>query len=50
MARQHGIIAYGEREDREKLKAIAEAERLSGSEWIIKAIRSRHEDLFGKDL
>jgi hypothetical protein len=49
MARHFGIIAYGEQEDRAKLKAVTDAEGTTGSAWIIKQIRDRYEELFGKD-
>jgi hypothetical protein len=45
--RQHGIIAYGEKEDRERLKAVAAAENRSGSEWLIARIRERYAEVFG---
>ena len=45
--RQHGIIAYGEKDDRERLKAVAAAENKSGSEWLIARIRERYVEVFG---
>lgn len=47
MARTHGIISYGTPEDRARLAAIAQAERMSGSEWIIEKIRERYKELYG---
>lgn len=48
MARNIGIIAYGEKDDRARLAAVVSAtEYRSGSEWIICAIRERYAELFG---
>lgn len=48
MARNHGIIAYGEADDRKKLSMIAAAEKTSGSAWLLKQIRERYLTLFGE--
>ncbi len=48
--RNAGIIAYGTEEDREKLAILADTYRMSGSEWIVKTIRDRFAELFGKDV
>lgn len=47
MARQHGIIAYGNAEDRLRLAAIADLTQRSGSTVIIDFIRDRYAELFG---
>jgi hypothetical protein len=44
--KNHGIIAYGTPEDREKLAAVAKAMGVSGSAWIIEQIRVRYQELF----
>lgn len=45
--KNYGIIAYGEKSDRQRLKAISEAEGKSGSEWLIARIRERYVQLYG---
>ena len=47
MKRDQGIIAYGTPDDRAKLAHVAHASGVSGSEWMIKAIRARYVELFG---
>lgn len=48
MARNIGIIAYGDQDDRARLAAVVSAtETRSGSEWIITQIREKYFELFG---
>lgn len=47
MKRDQGIIAYGTPDDRAKLAHVAHASGVSGSEWMITAIRVRYAELFG---
>ncbi len=48
MARNIGIIAYGEKDDRARLAAVVLAtESRSGSEWIVTQIREKYFELFG---
>lgn len=48
MARNIGIIAYGDRDDRARLAAVVSAtESRSGSEWIVTQIREKYFELFG---
>lgn len=44
--RNAGIIAYGTEEDRQKLALLADTYGVSGSEFIIKMIRSKFDELF----
>jgi hypothetical protein len=48
MAKSVGIIAYGTRQDREKLDAIARLGDESGSSWIIKRIRQEYDRIFSQ--
>lgn len=48
--RNKGIIAYGTDEDREKLAVLADTYGLSGSEFLIKMIREKFEQLFGASV
>lgn len=48
MARNTGIIAYGDPEDRARLAEVVSATAAkSGSDWIITQIRQAHFELFG---
>lgn len=47
MKKHHGIIAYGEADDRLRLAAIAKVENKSGSAFLIDQIRKRYAELFG---
>ena len=48
MARNIGIIAYGDKDDRARLAAVVSVTEVrSGSEWIIRAIREKYFELFG---
>lgn len=40
-------MAYGTRNDQLRLRAIAEAERTTGSKWLLKKIREEYERLYG---
>ena len=49
MARNIGIIAYGDKDDRARLAAIvSETDARSGSEWIITQVRAKYTELFGE--
>ncbi len=48
MARNIGIIAYGDKDDRARLAAIVSVtDARSGSEWIITQVREKYVELFG---
>jgi hypothetical protein len=48
MARNHGIIAYGEHEDRLRLAAVAKAlGHRSASDFLVATIRAKYLELFG---
>ena len=40
-------MAYGKPVDRLKLEAVSRLEDVSGSEWLIRVIRSRYEAVYG---
>lgn len=41
------IVAYGTKDDRLRLAAVAKAQGRSGSSWLIELIRARYAELFG---
>ena len=50
MARNNQMIAaYGEADDRLRLRAVAEAAGVSQSSWVISRIREAHLELVGSD-
>jgi hypothetical protein len=43
------IIAYGTETDRKKLKMIADRSHTSGSDWLIRLIREKYQEVFGEN-
>jgi hypothetical protein len=48
MARSVGIMAYGTKNDRLRLEALAVLAEKSSSQWIIEAIRAAYQEIYGE--